>query len=569
MKAIHHGILVIVLSLFSLQAEQIWVYVGTYTRGGDSEGIYLSKLDMESARLSPAVLVGKADNPSFLTIAPDGKHLFAVEEIEQFNGRKSGALRSFAIDSKTGNLTAINQVPTDGGAPCHLVMDSSGRHVLFANYSGGNAGVYRVETDGKLSARSGFVQHEGSSVDSRRQNEPHAHSINLDPAGRFAFVADLGLDKIMIYRFDAATGALTPNNPAFAKVKPGAGPRHFAFRPDGKFAYVINEMNSTVTSFAFDAARGELREIQTLTTLPQGFEGGNSTAHVEAHPSGRFLYGSNRGHDSIAVFAVDNESGRLTLVEVEPSGGKTPRNFGIDPTGAFLLAAGQSSGNVALFKINAETGALTPTGSSIDVPRAVCVQFLRPPVEGFSSIFDGKSLEGWEGEEKWFRVENGAIVAGSLDERIPINQFLVSEREFGDFELTLKAKLVGQGDNAGIQFWSQRIPNHHEMIGFQCDVGRAGERSIWGALYDESRRRTMLSQVPLPTQLATRFDDWNDFRILAQGPVITIWINGALATRYYETQTEDEVPRRGRLGLQIHSGPPAEARYKDIQIREL
>jgi 6-phosphogluconolactonase len=251
--------------------------------------------------------------------------------------------------------------------------------VLFANYSGGSAGTYAAGQDGTLGSRTAFFQHEGSSVDARRQEAPHAHSINLDPEGRYAYVADLGLDQVLIYRYDAATGAMTPNDPAFARVKPGSGPRHFAFRPDGKYAYVINEMNSTVTAFACDATKGSLAAIQTLSTLPEGFQGGNSTAHVASHPSGRFLYGSNRGHDSIAVFGIDAESGRLTLVEIEPAGGKTPRNFGIDPTGRYLLAAGQSSGGIAVFRIDPATGALEPSGSSIKVPAPVCVQFLKPP----------------------------------------------------------------------------------------------------------------------------------------------------------------------------------------------
>lgn len=552
-----------------LHAEELWVYVGTYTRGGESQGIYLSKLDLDTGRLSAPVLAGRADNPSFLAIAPDGKHLVAVEEVEQFNGEKSGALRSFAIDPEDGRLRFVAQAPTDGGAPCHVITDSAGRHVLYANYSGGNAGVHRLSVNGALPERTGFAQHEGSSVNDRRQKGPHAHSINLDPAGRFAFVADLGLDKIMIYRFDAVRGSLTPNDPASAAVKPGSGPRHFAFRPDGKFAYVINEMASTITAFACDADRGALSEIQTVSTLPAGFEGGNSTAHVEVHPSGRFLYGSNRGHDSIAVYRINDESGRLDLVEIEPSGGEVPRNFGVDPTGRYLLAAGQNSGNVAVFEIDPATGTLSPNGSTIEVPRPVCVQFLRPPRDGFVSLFDGRSLAGWEGKQEWFRVEKGAIVAGSLGERIPRNEFLVSEKEYGDFELTLQAKLVGEGDNAGIQFWSQRVPDHHEMIGFQCDMGRSGDRSIWGALYDESRRRVMLAEVPWPTQRATHFDDWNEFRIRARGNVITIWINGALAARYYERQPPDKIPRRGRFGLQIHSGPPAEAWYRDIRVREL
>ena len=564
------SVLLLILTLMTggVYGEGMRVYVGTYTRGKESKGIYLARLNLKTGVLSSPELVAEADNPSFLVLSPDERFLYAVEECGDYKGEKSGALRGFSVAEETGKLTALNSISTAGAAPCHLCTDSVGRNVYFANYTGGSAGAAPIGDDGSLAKSAAMQQHSGGSVTPRQKN-PHAHSVNLDPAGRFAYVADLGLDKIMIYRIDSENGRLITNQPAFAKVAPGSGPRHFTFHPDGKFAYVINEINLTVTAFSVDPKNGGLTEIQTLDTVPKGDRKGFSTAHVEMHPSGRFLYGSNRGHNSIVVYSVDQESGKLALVEIEASGGKMPRNFGIDPTGRFLLAAGQNSDNIAVFRIDEETGALNPTGASVSVPSPVCIRFAHDVNGDYKPLFDGKTLEGWEGDSKWFRVEDGAVVAGSLKEKIPNNAFLVSKKAFGNFDLRFKARLDGEGKNAGVQFWSERIPNHHEVIGFQCDIGHMNSRSIWGALYDESRRRRMLSTVPLPTRAATKFDDWNSFRILALDNLISIWVNGALATRYFENEPTKTIPRRGRFGLQIHSGPPAEARYKDIMIREL
>jgi 6-phosphogluconolactonase len=239
--------------------------------------------------------------------------------------------------------------------------------------------VLPIGTDGALKPASAFIQHTGASVNAERQKGPHAHSINLDPANRFAYAADLGLDKVLIYRFNAEKGSLVANDPPFASVEPGAGPRHFAFHPDGRFAYVINEMHVTVTAFSRDRDRGALTELQTISTLPPGrsVETGYSTADVQVHPSGRFLYGSNRGHDSIVVFAIDEKTGRLTYVENRPTQGSTPRGFGIDPSGTYLLAANQRSDTVVVFRIDRQTGRLTPTGHTIAVGAPVCVKFVQ------------------------------------------------------------------------------------------------------------------------------------------------------------------------------------------------
>jgi 6-phosphogluconolactonase len=351
------------------------VYIGTYT-GQKSKGIYAYRFDGATGRLVSLGLVAETTNPSFLTVHPSRRFLYAVNEIANYEGQKSGAVSAFALDPRTGKLTFLNQVSSRGADPCYLVVDKTGKHVLVANYSGGSVAAFPVRADGRLGEASAFVQHAGGSVNPERQQGPHAHSINLSPDNRFAIAADLGLDQLLVYRFDPTKGSLAANSPAFAKVNPGAGPRHFAFHPSGRFAYVINEMQSTVSAFAYDAAGGVLHALQTISTLPKDFAGKNDTAEVQVHPTGKFLYGSNRGHDSIAVFAIDAEKGTLTPVEYVATRGKTPRNFGIDPTGSFLFAANQDSDNIVVFRINPDSGRLTPTGQVVEVPSPVCVKFV-------------------------------------------------------------------------------------------------------------------------------------------------------------------------------------------------
>jgi 6-phosphogluconolactonase len=358
-------------------ASQLGVYFGTYT-GAKSKGIYRSTLDLKSGSLAKPVLVAETPSPSFLALHPNGRFLYAVNEVGSFQGKPGGSVTAFAIEPAAGVLRQLNQTSTLGDGPCHLVVDPTGRDVLVANYGGGSVVVIALEADGRLGTTGSSIQHRGSSVNPQRQKEPHAHGIYLDAANRFAFVPDLGLDHIMIYRFDAAAHSLAPiDSPAFAAIKPGAGPRHFAFHPNGRFAYVINELDSTITVFGYDAKSGRLAETQTVPTLPADFKGQSTTAEIAVHPSGKFLYGSNRGHDSIAVFTVDPATGKLTFVQHEPTQGKTPRNFALDPTGAFLLAANQNSDNVVVFRVDAQTGKLAPTGQSIEVGAPVCVAFLR------------------------------------------------------------------------------------------------------------------------------------------------------------------------------------------------
>jgi 6-phosphogluconolactonase len=357
--------------------DKLWVYVGTYTQKGTSKGIYLFDFDPASGKLTSRALAAKAKNPSFLAIAPDRRHLYAVSEVENLDGKRSGGVSAFAIDPGSGDLSLLNQQPSGGAGPCHLVVDRAGKHVLVANYGGGSVSVLPIEPDGRLGKATAFVQHKGSGPNRERQEGPHAHSINLDAANHFAVVADLGLDKVFVYRFNPEKGTLAPNDPPSVSLTPGAGPRHFAFHPNGTHAYVINEIDSTVTPFAYDGGRGTLEPIQTVSTLPQGFKGNNSTtAEVQVHPSGRFLYGSNRGHNSISVFAIDAKTGRLRWVGNQAEGIKTPRNFGIDPTGKYLLVANQDSDSIVVFRIDGQTGELHPTGVTVEVPMPVCVKFL-------------------------------------------------------------------------------------------------------------------------------------------------------------------------------------------------
>ena len=355
------------------------VYIGTYTNT-TSKGIYVSRLDLAQGTLTAPVLAAESDNPSFLAVHPTRDWLYAVNEIGTYEGKPSGSVSAFAINRDSGALTPINRQASVGGGPAHLTVDHGGRNVLVANYGGGSVAVLPVGADGALKPSSAFVQHTGSSVNPTRQKGPHAHSVIVDKTDRFAYVADLGLDKIMIYQLDAAKGALVAADPAFAAATPGAGPRHFAIHPQQRFAYAINELENTVTAYTRDSGRGSLTALQTISTLPADVKAlpTYSTAEVLVHPTGRFLYGSNRGHDSIAVFSIDPATGRLTFVETVATEGSTPRGFGIDPSGAFLIAGNQRSDSVVVFRINPETGRLTPTGSKLAVGAPVSVKFVAP-----------------------------------------------------------------------------------------------------------------------------------------------------------------------------------------------
>lgn len=349
------------------------VFIGTYT-GGKSQGIYRSELDLATGEMSPVELAAELESPSFLALSPENEYLYAVSETEEFQGMKGGAVASFQL-APDGGLTKLNAQPTEGGAPCHLAVDHTGRTLFAANYSGGSLTVVPINKDGSLALPLPVIQHQGSSVHPQRQSGPHAHSVTIDESNRIVVVADLGLDKLMIYRYSPKFGAVAPHEPQpEVDLAPGAGPRHFAFHPDGQHAYVINELDSTITALAFDGLQGTFRKLATVSTLPEGGHAGNSTADIHVHPSGKWLYGSNRGHDSIAMFSVEKGSGKLTPIGHEKTGGKTPRNFAIDPTGQFLLAENQDSDTIRVFRIDAESGKLAKVGKDLEVPSPVCVR---------------------------------------------------------------------------------------------------------------------------------------------------------------------------------------------------
>ncbi len=349
------------------------VFVGTYTFRS-SKGIYAFNLTLSTGETTSPQLVAETPQPSFLALHPSGRFLYAVNEL--WEGGKEGTVSAFALEPETGNLKLLNQQGAKGVGPCHLTVDKAGKWVLVANYGSGSVAVLPILPNGSLGEATCAIQHEGKSVHPQRQEGPHAHSVTLDPNNKFAVVADLGLDKLLIYRFDATKGMLTPNDPPFASTAPGAGPRHVAFHPNGRFLYAINELNNTITAYRYDGEKGTLTEVQTVPTLPEDFSSTNTTAEVQVHPSGRFLYGSNRGHDSLAIYSVDTRTGKLNLLGHQATQGKTPRNFAIDPTGTFLLAANQDSDTVVLFRIDPKSGKLNPTGRTVEVPTPVCIKFL-------------------------------------------------------------------------------------------------------------------------------------------------------------------------------------------------
>ena len=356
-------------------AQSMLVYIGTYTSGkSKSEGIYIYKLDLKTGALSPLDIAKNVIEPSYLVLDHDRRYLYSVNETVDFEGKKSGAVSSFAVDQKSGRLEYLSKQASLGGAPCHLSVTGNGRYVLAANYVGGNVAVL-PSSAGKLRASVDVEQHIGTGPNAERQESAHAHSITLDMHERFAVACDLGADKIFIYKFDVVTGKLAAN-PAqpFYQTKPGAGPRHFAFHPNGNYAFVINELDSTITSLRYDATLGTLREIVTVSTLPNGWVGENTCADLHISPDGKFLYGSNRGHDSIVSYMIDANTGMIKLIEHVSTQGKTPRNFAIDPTGNILLAANQNSDSIVTFFIDRKTGKLAPTGNTATVPTPVCLK---------------------------------------------------------------------------------------------------------------------------------------------------------------------------------------------------
>jgi 6-phosphogluconolactonase len=378
-------IIILLLAAFSCAAShavdyKYLVFVGTYT-GTGSQGIYAYRFDPAAGELTPVGLAAATENPSFLVADPKNRFLYAVNELDTFNGATTGAVSAFAIDRDSGDrdsgkLRLLQQVPSLGAAPAHLSLDKTARYLLVTNYNGGNVAVFPIKDTGELGPHSALDQRVGSSVNPERQAGPHPHSILTSNDNRFALSADLGTDQLLVYRFDAKNGSLSPNNPAFAKINAGSGPRHIAFAPSGKFVYLANEMASTVEVFSYNESSGTLRSKQTISTLPKTFTGKNEVAEIVVDAKGRSLYVSNRGDDSIAVFEINAKDGTLSFVERVASGGKVPRNFALDPTGKWLLAANQESNNLELFRVDSGTGRLTAASRVSNIVAPVCIIFV-------------------------------------------------------------------------------------------------------------------------------------------------------------------------------------------------
>jgi 6-phosphogluconolactonase len=350
------------------------VYISTYTEHG-RDRIFLAELDPSTGDLRLVMIAAATKKSSFLALHPSHRYLYSTCEVDDYQNSKGGAVSAFKIDVATGKLMLLNHQSSGGEGPHYLSLDRAGKNALVANYHGGSVAVLPIRADGKLGAATSTVLHHGSSINKSRQTGPHPHSIDVDPSNRLAFVPDLGLDKVFAYRFDAAAGTLARNNPSALATSPGAGPRHIAFHPNGKWAYVINELNSTVNALRYDSERGVLTQLGTVSTLPSGTKEENVTGEIVVHPNGRLLYGSNRGHDSIAVFAIDQTTGRLDWLGHCSAGGRTPRNFNIDPSGKFLLSANLDSDSVTVLEIDLASGKLSRTAYETKVPQPYCIQF--------------------------------------------------------------------------------------------------------------------------------------------------------------------------------------------------
>ncbi len=371
--------LLLPLSFGNLKAEEkdmLRLYTGSYATA-EEEGIKCYEFDPQSGALTYLTGYSGIENPSFLALHSNGKFLYAVSETDQKEGNLTGGVAAFAIEPSSGGLVKINEVTSGGAAPCFISLDKTEKVLLAANYNGGNIAAFPIEGDGSLGRMSSFHQHSGSGTDPSTQTVPHAHSINTDPTNHFAMVADLGLDKLFVYKFEANTGSLAPNDPPYVKIQDGSGPRHFAFHPGGTQAYLINETASTVTVFDYDSATGRLNEIQTISTLPEDFKGRNATAEIVVDPSGRYLYGSNRGHDSIAVFSISQDSGKLEAIQHRSTGGRSPRNFCLSPDGKFLLAADQRSDTRLVFSVDQSSGKILDPVEEVSLKAPVCIRFMK------------------------------------------------------------------------------------------------------------------------------------------------------------------------------------------------
>jgi 6-phosphogluconolactonase len=357
--------------------NEFLIYVGSANyEGGTAKNIYAYRFDAATASTTPLGVVAETVNPGSLAVHPNRRLLYCTNEVGDYKGSKGGGVSAYAVDEATGKLTFLNDEFSGGANPAHLVLDKTNKYLVIANYFGGKVVVFALQAGGRLGAACASGYRDGSSVNKERQEGPHPHSVYMSPDNRYVLACDLGLDKVLVYRFDASKGSLAANDTPFASVNPGAGPRHLAFSRDGKFVYVVNELQSSVTAFSFEPTQGVLHALQTLSTLPPDFKGESTCAEIEVSPSGKILYASNRGDDSIAVFAIDGEKGTLKPLEHVSTGGKTPRAFAIDPTGGYMFVANQDSDEIVIFRIDAASGHLSPAGKALKAKSPTAVAFV-------------------------------------------------------------------------------------------------------------------------------------------------------------------------------------------------
>ena len=373
--------LVLILNATSMRAQagknKVFVLIGSHETG-PGKGFSLATFDTVSGMLSTPHFIAEAAAPSYFEISKYKKFLYSCNSITDFMGKKEGAVSAFSLDRKTGKLSLINQKLSAGENPCHVSLDKTGKFLFAANYNSGSVVAYRILSDGSLGEKTGFDQHSGSSIDPDRQEGPHAHCIKVDPTNHFVLATDLGTDKLMVYKFNSETGSFEANDPAFAKVTPGLGPRHFTFHPNGKYCYLLNEMGGKIVVFSWNSNKGVLTELQTISTLPQNFAGYNKSAEIRVHPSGKFLYCTNRGPNTIAVFSIDKSTGKLTYMEEVPTKGDMPRNFDFDPSGKWLVVTNHDGNNAVVFRIDVKTGKLTQNGEPVSVHNPFRLAFLVP-----------------------------------------------------------------------------------------------------------------------------------------------------------------------------------------------
>jgi 6-phosphogluconolactonase len=359
------------------QAREYVALLGTYTNT-ESRGIYAVRLDAETGALSTPELMAGLSNPEFLALHPHGRIVYALTQIPTPEGKNAGAISAFNVQPESGRLSLLNTEETGRGSLTHLAVDGNGSMVVAASYGGGYVVSFPVKPDGQLGARASLLSQTGPlGPDRARQDKAHPHSVTISSDSRFAFVADLGLDRVVAYALAPKDGSIAAHDPEFVTIEPGAGPRHTTFSPDGKSFYVLNELDGTITSCRYDAGRGSMEPFENVSTSPDGYTGKNSASEIRMHPGGRFVYAANRGHNSIAVFARNVETGALTRLEIVPTGGENPRNFALTPDGVWLLCAHQNTSNLTVFRVDSETGRLTSTPHTANVARAVCVLFLR------------------------------------------------------------------------------------------------------------------------------------------------------------------------------------------------